>query len=109
MAAAGPGFVAALLPLQIDLGLGWTLVALAGLVIVAVLPGHHRVRLNRQLLAVCSLLVLTGVVTAAAWAAVLCWIAAVGLLAIMLTRARTISGMLSAGVAASLAWLRGLP
>lgn len=108
-AALVPALLAATVLFDAGVGLATTLVAvmIAALGVAAV--DRRLVRGDRPLALLILLLVITGVLTSASWAVALSWLAAALLLMITATRAVSVTGLVGSVVAASLAWLRGLP
>jgi two-component system, OmpR family, sensor histidine kinase BaeS len=110
VAAVVVGALAALVLPDHDLGIGTALVFAA---VVGVVAAAASWRTAQPLDAVDALLVVlllaTLVLRDAAWITVLCLLAALALVAVNSTRARTLVGILATGAAVPLATLRGLP
>ena len=112
-AAAAAGVLAAAVLPNRTTGVGTALVFAA--VVATVLVARTRRRaarwswLDRLDAVVAGLLLLTLVVRSAAWITVLCLLAALALVAVGSTRARSVVGLFATAVAVPLAAIRGLP
>jgi two-component system sensor histidine kinase BaeS len=112
-AAAAAGVLAAAVLPNRTTGLGTTLVFAAVVATVFTARAVRRPgawsRLDSLDAAVAGLLLLTLVVRSAAWITVLCLLAALALVAVGSTRARSVVGLFATAVAVPLAAIRGLP
>jgi two-component system, OmpR family, sensor histidine kinase BaeS len=110
VAAVVVGALAALVLPDHDLGIGTALVFAAVVVVVAVAASwRDREPLDAVDAVLVALLLTTLVLRDAEWITVLCLLAALALVAVNSTRARTFVGILATGAAVPLATLRGLP
>ncbi|MVA75343.1 DUF4173 domain-containing protein [Auraticoccus sp. F435] len=109
LAALLPAVVAATTAPGAGVGVAATVVAglVLALVVVAHRPRARRGDLSTAALA--GLMVLTGVLTSSSWAVLLCWAAAIALVPLTSTRARSTGAALAAVAALAIAWVRGLP
>ncbi len=92
-----------------DHGLALWLVVMATVAVVGPTFWRRAAARTRALCGVFLALVATIVIRDAGWAVSLCVLAAYALGAAALCRTRTVSGLIRAGFAVPLAWLRGLP